>query len=114
MREFPAHKLLPQNIDSFPLFLYQRNLCKLRVKVYEAMINPSFKIPDNCGIDMRLSGNGDDEYGEFIKIDPNMIKDIQTELEELGWRTWLGYGDSVLFVFTEDKKPNIINCASFD
>jgi hypothetical protein len=80
----------------------------LRKYIYETMIGPYFSIPDNCGISLMEIPTGTIPSQYVFPI--SIVNEVQKELEKLGWKTHLGYGNTVLFVFTADKVPTIVNC----
>ena len=52
------------------------------------------------------------DFGNFKNkrnISENISENIQTikkELHELGWKTCLGFGDTVMFIYSTEEKPS--------
>ena len=70
-------------------------LRKLRERVFESVVAGN---PDNY---VDLSAFEFATYPEFKKL----VAAVRSELEGLGWKTALMYGDTALFVFAEGNKP---------
>jgi hypothetical protein len=105
---FPSH-FTPDNDRE--VLRDDRILYYVRQYIYESMLKPDFSIPGNCGIDLTQLSTG--LIPNSYKLDEETINIIINELEDLGWKTTLGFGSTVLFVHTHDKIPAVSNCKSF-
>lgn len=93
MKGFPS-RLIPTNRDKFPQYRFNRELCKLRAKVVDYMYSG-----DTGGMDLELQPD----------IKSELLEKITTELHILGWKTLLEFGDSTLFIYTDDNDlPQIV------
>ncbi len=78
--------------------LYEINLCRLRKKIYEFVLKGKEK-----------------DFFDLEKFKNNRVKDghemdritttIRRELEELGWKTKVVFGDTALVVYTGEGSP---------
>ncbi len=100
MKNFPS-RLTPNNIPSFESYYDKRLLCYLRRKIYEWMISPDFYENNNRCFSLQdldspipISSDSKDDIDVIIK-----------ELNSLGWKTRLAYGNSALFIYKEDENP---------
>lgn len=103
MKEFPD-KLNPNNLNNFKDILYERNLCYLRKDIYEHLLrktdNNDYYNIDKFNI----------EYVNDKCLIEDMIKTVIKELTNMGWTCLLVYGETGLFVYTEENKPIIYGC----
>lgn len=99
MKTFPS-SLLPENISSFSVYELKRKICYMRKYIYECMISSTFNIPNNCGINMQ-NISPQEEYG----VDSRVTDQICADLRERGWETAVGYGGTILFVYTPGSQP---------
>lgn len=97
MKSFPD-KLRPENRKQFKEFEFNRELCKLRAKVYEYIISMDMK-----GFDLKESQTSNREYS-YSSIDKSLVDGICAELEELGWKTKIAYGNTVLFIYNKESE----------
>jgi len=113
MRTFPS-QLNPGNISLLREFRRNRQLCYLRRHVYEAMLSPSFSIPDNCGINLQNVNMGGLPASGY-SVDQELVDQICSELGKRGFETNRGYGGTVLFVYTPGNTPReSVTCSGFD
>jgi hypothetical protein len=106
MENFPP-ELNPDNIKSFKQLNTEYQFKYLRKYVTEKMLSKEFSIPDKCFIDLNKIHSG--ELGEInYGIDPQILVQIQNELEQLGWCTSSAYGGTILFIYTKDQIPKEI------
>jgi hypothetical protein len=113
MRSFPS-QLNPKNLHRLPDFRKNRKLCYLRRHIYEAMLDPSFSIPNNCGINLQNVNMGGLSGSEYT-IDQSLIDQISSELEERGFKTTSSYGGTMVFVHTPDLVPQqAVSCSGFE
>jgi hypothetical protein len=95
MKTFPD-KLRPCNKYKFVEYKFNRELCKLRQKIVDYMYSE-----DNGGFDLKSSTeNGLFSYNH---IDEKLIETIRIELHDLGWKTKLAYGNTTLFIYSDEK-----------
>ena len=109
-----SSELNPDNIKSFKKLNKQHQLRYLRKYITEKMVSEEFSIPDKCFIALNKIDIG--ELGEInYSIDPEILTQIQKELEQLGWFTSSAYGGTILFIYTKDQIPNeIVNAKLFE
>jgi hypothetical protein len=101
MRDFPT-KLTPDNISKFKQFRTNRNICKLKQRIYEFLLSDDFINNKNRGFEIMNLGFSKDE-----------IKSVMESLNTLGWETQLGLHDTFLFIYPPNQKPKILQ-HSFD
>ena len=97
MKEFPK-KLIPGNREKFTEYKFNRELCKLRQKVVEYLYSG-----DKGGLDLKSSKDGNGLY-DYSNIDERLIATVRNELEKLGWKTNLAYGNTTLFIYEKDDE----------
>lgn len=96
MKTFPT-KFTPDNKDNFPNYRYQRVLCYLRQDIYEFVL----KGDEDSYFDLFKFG---EKYGYKFDISKKLGEDISKELENLGWKTALHFGNSSIQIFSDEKK----------
>lgn len=96
MNSFPRN-LTILNTREFDLLFYNHIASKLRKKIYVNIIG------NNSQDFFDISLFKYNTHKDFKQI----LKQICSELEELGWKTKLSYGDTAVFIF-KDEIP--INC----
>jgi hypothetical protein len=113
MKGFPA-SLTPENFAEVQaVSFFKRRVCYMRRHVYEAMLNPSFVPPGNCGINLQNVPMG--EFKTEYTPDAAVVKAVAEELQSLGWETNTGFGGTTLFVYTPGTQPgNAVNCHGFE
>ena len=110
MNKFPA-ELNVENKDKFRSFNYKRLEKKFRNDIYEFLLNRK-DIKDKDG---KYIGKDETEYFT-LEFDKKYDKEethkifwkIKEELESLGWKTKLSYGDTGLFIYSTENPPK--NC----
>lgn len=109
MKTFPD-KLRPENRSKFASYKFNRDLCKLRARVYEYVVSG-----DTKGFDLREDSENKSMYSSE-HIDDELVNTICEELEnDLGWKTKLAYGKTVLFIYDkEDELPSIPDMEEID
>jgi hypothetical protein len=95
MTQFPNVK----DIVNFEQMNYERINSILRVDIYNHMIsrrseNEYFDL-DTFNMKNNIS----------MKTLHQMIKEIMNELEKLGWKTKLSFGDTGLFIYSTEEQP---------
>lgn len=98
MKSFPD-SLNVKNKDNFKEYFYNRMLCYLRRDIYEHIL----KEPETNYFSLDKFSN--ERVGD-IEIVKTMIKELIQELEELGWRCKLGFGETGLFIYSGAEPPS--------
>ena len=99
MKEFPKH-LDVKYKEKFAEINYKRIKCYLRKSLYEHIINHEEK--DYFSLDSFSS-----KFEISLDITQKLVDDMIQELEKLGWKCKLSFGNTGLFIYS-DKKP--ANC----
>lgn len=100
MKKFPK-AFNPKQKNKFPILLQERRLIVLREKVMDYVLSGN-----KNGLDLCCSSNGDNF--DYQKPNQNDVKKIISELEKIGWKTKLAYGDTTLFIYeNESELPKI-------
>jgi hypothetical protein len=89
MNKFPDF-INEKNRAKFADILEERILQKLREEILDVVLQ------DDCSNFYDISSF---KYGSYKNI-KDLIKQVMKELEELGWKTKLSYGDTALFIYT--------------
>lgn len=93
MKSFPD-KLRPENRENFMTeYRFNRDLSKLRQRIVDYMYSG-----DNKGFDLKSSTDSNGQY-EYSTINNDLINAVCKELQNLGWNTYLAYGETTLFIF---------------
>ena len=95
MQEFPK-SLSSENIMNFSEILKVYYMQQLRQEIYIHMLRNN----QNDFFDIELF---DRKYVKDIKVTDELIEIIIKELHELGWKTFLGYGGTGLFIYDKEK-----------
>ncbi len=104
MLEFPA-KFVPANLPHFEEYQYGRDLCYLRVAIYEHSIRErpptkevltAYEVPFDL-----LSFRQKYQSPSFEK----MVETVCTELKQRGWETRVGQVGNALWVFDPKTPP---------
>lgn len=98
MKEF-GNKLSTTNKNNFQKIIYERWKCYLRRDLYEHIL--SREESDYFSLD-----NFNQRVNNMETV-VKMVKEVIPELEALGWKCLLSFGETGLFVYS-DKKPE--NC----
>lgn len=110
MKTFPKHLSPTMNKT---IYQNKRQLCYLRRYIYESIISSTFSIPNNCGIDLQYVSCGE----HMTKFQPSkeQLEIIREELKIHGFQTTLSYGDTMMFIHTNEMVPDkMVNCISFE
>ena len=98
MKKFPCH-LTPNNIGDFKEYYHKKCLSLLRNLITTYLYENS-----KGGIGLyQLESSKYPEIYRNRKIKQELIDDVCKELHELGWKTKIVYGDSCLFIYSDDK-----------
>jgi hypothetical protein len=96
MREFSS-KLKPENKGNFKTIFYDRMKCYLRRDLYEHILshdeNDYFSLDD---FNKRVRDM------EMVK---QMVSELVSELEELGWKCKTSFGGTGLFIYSTELPP---------
>ena len=95
MKEFP-HTLDVNNKDNFPKIYYKRILYYFRRDIYEHIIRED----ENNYFDLEKFQK---QYKLTVENRDKMAKIIIEELETLGWKCKLSFGDTGLFCYSDEK-----------
>ena len=95
MQEFPK-SLSSENTLQFSELLKDYYLQQMRQDIYIHILRNN----QNDFFDIELF---DRKYVKDIKVTDKLIDIIITELEQLGWKTFLGYGGTGLFIYDKEK-----------
>jgi len=95
MQEFPK-SLSSENTLQFSDLLKDYYLQQMRQDIYIHILRNN----QNDFFDIELF---DRKYVKDIKVTDKLIEIIITELEQLGWKTFLGYGGTGLFIYDKEK-----------
>ena len=95
MQEFPK-SMSSENTLHFSEFLKDYYLQQMRQEIYVHVLRNN----QNDFFDIELF---DRKYVKDIKVTDNLIEIMITELEQLGWKTFLGYGGTGLFIYDKEK-----------
>ena len=94
MNSFPS-EINKDNKENFNNLFNNMVLCMIREDIYRLLIS---RKDENEYVDL------DKYYSKYGK-NINIIDTIITELNQLGWKTKLSFGDTGLFVFSTENPP---------
>ena len=86
-----------ENKDKFPRVLYTKNLITLREDISEFLLEGDEK----TFFDL-------DEFAKKHKNKKTIMQMVDTVIEELhalGWKTFLGFGGTGLYIYSSEEKP---------
>jgi hypothetical protein len=86
------------NKDQFSDFLYKEHLSILRKEVSYMMLQRNES--DFYDIDAFNR-----KYVKNMNKTKEMVEKVVNELKELGWNTFIGYGGTGLYVYSDKKPP---------
>lgn len=92
MISFPK-KLIPNNINRFKEYNFNRNLCYLRQEIYEFIISRKDEKTTFDYYRFNMSRGVED-----MDITNRMVDIIVIELSDLGWSCEKAYGNTVLYI----------------
>ena len=104
MKKFPSY-LRVNNKDNF--------LSILETKICEDLRNEILQFLLHRENDETIYFTYEDfthKYKHILDINEKIIPKIIKELEEIGWKCKLSYGQTVMFIYSTEKEP--INCYS--
>lgn len=94
MNSFPS-EINKDNKENFNNLFNNMVLCMIREDIYRLLIS---RKDENEYVDL------DKYYSKYGK-NTNIIDNIITELNQLGWKTKLSFGDTGLFVYSTENPP---------
>jgi hypothetical protein len=97
MKDFPQ-KLTPENLPNFLKYKTNRDICKLKQKIYEFMLTPDFINNKNRGFELL----------EFAKL-KDVIDSVVISLKNLGWEAEVALFGTYLFIYPPNQKPKMLN-----
>lgn len=97
MKEFPDC-LNVKNKENFHQLHYNRTLCYLRIDLYEHII----KEDENSYFELEKFNK---KYLKNMDVMQKMVKVVIEELQKLGWKCKLSFGNTGLFIFSSEKPP---------
>lgn len=97
MNTFPQ-ELNISNKDSFSSLLFSENLKTLRNELYNFMIRGN----ESDFYDLDTFNR---KYVKDINETHKMVDMLCQELNELGWKTYLGFGGTGLYIYSTEEKP---------
>ena len=97
MDKFPLN-IKPSLKDTFQKLRYENNLSLLRKEIYDFIL----KGKEDDFFDFVIF---DKRNNKDMKITQKMCEQVITELNELGWKTKLSYGDTGLFIYSSENPP---------
>jgi hypothetical protein len=98
MESFPA-SLNVGNKEQFTRMLFEYHLSQLRRDIMYHMLHGK----ENDFFDLDRFNR---THVKNMKIMTEMTAIVATELKELGWTTYLGFGDTGLYVYSSTEKPD--------
>lgn len=96
MNQFPSDMYTP---EKFPELLNEYHLCKLREHIYLHILR-------NIQTDFFDIEVFNRQYVKDMKKTDEFIQIIIKELDDKGWKTFIGYGGTGLFIYDKEKPKN--------
>ena len=97
MDNFPLN-IKPENKEQFFEIKYQKNLSLLRKEIYDFILDAK----EDDFFDLVIF---DKRVNKDMKNTKMMCNQIVQELNYLGWKTKLSYGDTGLFIYSTENPP---------
>lgn len=97
MESFPKH-ISPSNKENFTEIRKENLLRVLRNKIYELILKGN----ENDFFDLVIF---DKQNVNNLSLTKNLLQTIIEELQNLGWKTKLSYGDTGLFIYSTEEAP---------
>ena len=89
-----------QNISNFPDLNYQRTVGLFRQEIYETIL---LRKDENEYIDLDVFRRKYCNNKQSVMTE--IVNKIILELQDLGWKTKLSFGDGGLFIFSTENPP---------
>ncbi len=99
MKEFPDRMSI-KNVKLFNTFNYDRVKQYMRKEIYEFVLNRA-KEDEYFALT-----NFNTQYLNNLQICKNMVKELIPEIEQLGWKCKLGFGETGLFIYEKEVPQN--------
>lgn len=99
MKEFPE-KMSAKNVMQFKTLNYDRVKQYMRKEIYEFVLNRT-KEEEYFALT-----NFNTQYLNDLTMCKKMIKELIPEIEHLGWKCKLGFGETGLFIYEKDVPQN--------
>ena len=97
MEQF-GRELRVNNKDNFNDIKYKSNMCRLRKHIYRFVLNGV----ENDFFDIDQFNR---KYVKNINAMNEMINSVVLELNELGWKTYIGFGGTGLYIYSSEELP---------
>ena len=88
----------PENKDTFSELRYEKNINILRREIHDFIIEGK----EDDFFDIVIF---DKRINKDMKTTKKMCEQVITDLNELGWKTKLSYGDTGLFIYSSENPP---------
>lgn len=98
MNQLPSY-LHVSNKDNFKNYFFDDCVSIFR----KTVVNHLLTQKENDFIDLDTFNR---TYVRDMKLTQKIVSVIQTELTELGWYTYLGFGDTGLYIYSTPEKPS--------
>jgi hypothetical protein len=103
MNKFPEEINIKDKVlesDSFSVYNYDRVIKLLRQEIYDLIVS---RKDENEYFDLdTFSIKNNYNYHKLIQ----MLNEIVLELDNLGWKTKLSFGNTGLFIYSSDDTPS--------
>jgi len=96
MKDFPQ-KLKPENLSNFLKYKTNRDICKLKQKIYEFMLTPDFINNKNRGFELL----------DYTKLN-DVINPVVESLKQLGWEVEIALHGTYMFIYPPGQKPKML------
>lgn len=100
MKELPSI-LNVKNKNNFSKIYYTRVVSYLRKAIYEHIISKD----ENSYFDLEQFGRQYFNEKDRVDLTKKLSVKIRSELEKLGWKCKLSFGQTALFVYSTDNPP---------
>ncbi len=97
MNQFPEHLSVDRK-EEFYSYRFSRLQGKMRELIYDMMLKGN----ELDFLDLDLFNR---EYVKDMKLTTLLVNEICDELERLGWKTFLGYGGTGLYIYSSEELP---------
>jgi hypothetical protein len=100
MNSFPE-SIHVSNKGNFSQLFFQKQLYRLRKEVVNFLYKRGDK--ENDFIDLDTFNRA---YVNDMSLTQQMTKIVMEELAVIGWNTYLGFGDTGLYIYSTEEKPD--------
>jgi len=98
---FPS-SLHVSNKDQFEKSFFERQLGRLRKHITDFLLHRKKDDKETDFFDIELFNR---RYVHNMELTQKMVEMVKNELLELGWNTYLGFGDTGLYIYSTTDKP---------